>query len=266
MIKVLVAVAIAFAGAGQAQLLPPNAAGVTMGHVHLNVSNVEAQKKFWVDLFGATPLKREGLQGVKVPGMLILFTQKDPTAPSEGAVIDHFGFKVHNTQEFLKNCRDAGFVTRPVFRGVEGFPNAYIEGPDGVKIEIQEDASMTGPPAPNHVHYQVKDVFALRDWYVTTFGAVARKRGILNTADISTMNLTFSANREDTPRPATKGRALDHVGFEVKNLEAFCKKLEADGVHFDVPYHKVPTLGIAVAFLTDPMGGYIELTEGLDTF
>jgi len=25
-------------------------------------------------------------------------------------------------------------------------------------------------------------------------------------------------------------------------------------------------LGIAIAFLTDPMGGYIELTEGLDTF
>jgi extradiol dioxygenase family protein len=80
------------------------------------------------------------------------------------------------------------------------------------------------------------------------------------------MNLTFSANREDAPRPATKGRALDHVGFEVKNLEAFCKQLEANGVHFDVPYRKVAALGIAIAFLTDPMGGYIELTEGLDTF
>src|SRR5580704_411055 len=94
--RILVALAVAFAAAGQGQLLPPNAAGVTMGHVHLNVHNVEAQKKFWVDLFGATPLQREGLQGVKVPGMLILFTQKDPAAPSEGAVIDHFGFKVRN--------------------------------------------------------------------------------------------------------------------------------------------------------------------------
>jgi catechol 2,3-dioxygenase-like lactoylglutathione lyase family enzyme len=264
--RILVALAVAFAAAGQGQLLPPNAAGVTMGHVHLNVHNVEAQKKFWVDLFGATPLQREGLQGVKVPGMLILFTQNDPAAPSEGAVIDHFGFKVRNTEEFLRTCRDAGFLTRPPFKGVEGFPNAYIEGPDGVKVEVQEDSSRTGPPAPNHVHYQVKDVAALRDWYVKTFGAVARKRGILDTADISTMNLTFSANREDAPRPATKGRALDHVGFEVKNLEAFCKQLEANGVHFDVPYRKVAALGIAIAFLTDPMGGYIELTEGLDTF
>jgi catechol 2,3-dioxygenase-like lactoylglutathione lyase family enzyme len=264
--RVLVAIALAFAGTSQAQLLPFNDAGVTMGHVHLNVNSVEVQKKFWRELFSATPLKREGLTGVKVPGMIILFTQKDPTAPSEGAVIDHFGFKVRNTEQFLKNCRDAGYVTRPVFKGVEGFPNAYIEGPDGVKVEVQEDASRTDPPAPNHVHYMVKDVFALRDWYVKTFSAVARKRGILDTADISTMNLTFQTIRDDAPRPATKGRALDHVGFEVKNLEAFCKKLEANGVHFDVPYKKIPALGIAIAFLTDPMGGYIELTEGLDTF
>jgi catechol 2,3-dioxygenase-like lactoylglutathione lyase family enzyme len=264
--KVLLALAMAMMGTTQAQLPPPNAAGVTMGHVHLNVKDVEVQKKFWVDLFGATPLKREGVDGVKFPGMMILLTRKEPSAPSEGAVIDHFGFKVHNTEEILKNCRDAGFVTRPVFKGVEGFANAYIIGPDDVKIEVQQDDSLTGAPVPNHVHYLLKDVGGLRDWYVKTFGAVARKRGILETADISTMNLTFQAIRDDTPRPATKGRSLDHVGFEVKNLEAFCKQLEANGVKFDVPYRKIPALGTAIAFLTDPMGGYIELTEGLDTF
>ena len=143
----------------------------------------------------------------------------------------------------------------------------FIDGPDGVKIEVQEDPTLTGPPALNHLHYQVKDTAALRDWYVKTFGAAPRARGTLDTtADISKINLTFSPNREDEPRPDTKGRALDHVGFEVKNLEAFCKKLEANGVKFDVPYRKIPNLGIAVAFLTDPKGGYIELTEGLDTF
>ena len=64
----------------------------------------------------------------------------------------------------------------------------------------------------------------------------------------------------------TKGHSLDHIGFEVKNLEAYCKRLEAAGIKFDVPYRKVPNLGIAIAFLTDPAGAYIELTEGLDTY
>jgi Glyoxalase/Bleomycin resistance protein/Dioxygenase superfamily len=52
----------------------------------------------------------------------------------------------------------------------------------------------------------------------------------------------------------------------VRNLEAFCRKLEAAGVKFDVPYRKMPNLGLALAFLTDPSGVYIELTEGLDKY
>lgn len=48
----------------------------------------------------------------------------------------------------------------------------------------------------------------------------------------------------------------------MKDLEAFCKKLEAAGVKFDRPYTKV-RIGLSVAFLTDPFGTYIELTEGL---
>ena len=57
---------------------------------------------------------------------------------------------------------------------------------------------------------------------------------------------------------------MDHIGFEVRDLEAFTKKLEAAGVKFDVPYRKIPSLGISLAFLTDPWGTYIELTEGLE--
>lgn len=265
--RLFLAVAVAaLALPGQAQLLPPNAAGVTMGHMHLNVKDVAVQKKFWTELFSATPLKREGLEGVKVPGMIILFTVKEPTGPSEGAAIDHFGFKVHNTEEKLKQARDMGYATRAVFKGAEGNPNAYIDGPDGLKVEVQEDVTLTGPPTPNHVHYYAKDIFALRDWYVKTFGAVPRKRGTLDTADIAWMNITYSPYREDTPRAGTKGRAIDHIGFEVKDLEAFCKQLETNGVKLDVPYRKIPKLGIAIAFLTDPVGGYIELTEGLGAF
>ena len=64
----------------------------------------------------------------------------------------------------------------------------------------------------------------------------------------------------------TKGRALDHIGFEVNNLKEFCNQLEAKGVKFDRPYTKMPALGISAAFIIDPMGTYIELTEGLEKF
>ena len=38
-----------------AQLLPGNANGVAMGHLHLNVSDLAAAQHFWVDVLGATP-------------------------------------------------------------------------------------------------------------------------------------------------------------------------------------------------------------------
>ena len=79
------------------------------------------------------------------------------------------------------------------------------------------------------------------------------------------MNLTFGISR-NPPTTGTKGRNIDHIGFEVKNLEAFCKNLEANGVKLDIPYRKVPAAGIVIAFLTDPFGTYVELTEGLDKF
>src|ERR1700674_4449259 len=77
-------------------------------------------------------------------------------------------------------------------------------------------------------------------------------------------NLRFSS----TPLPTvpTKGRAVDHIGFEVGNLEAFCKKLEASGLKFDKPYSKSRHDGFASAELTDPWGVSIELTEGLSGF
>jgi hypothetical protein len=58
---------------------------------------------------------------------------------------------------------------------------------------------------------------------------------------------------------------LDHIGFEVRNLEAFCRLLESRGIEFDQAYRRLPN-GFALAFLTDPWGTRIELTEGLAEF
>ena len=101
----------------------------------------------------------------------------------------------------------------------------------------------------------------MRAWYAKTFGAVPGMRGSFLAADLPGVNLTFSPTT-DAVAP-TKGRVLDHVGYEVKDLEAFCARLTAAGVTFDRPYSKNAALGIGLAFFTDPFGTYIELTEGL---
>jgi len=86
-------------------------------------------------------------------------------------------------------------------------------------------------------------------------------RARFKTADLPGVNLSW--NPADKPMVASKGRSVDHIGFEVRGLEAFCKKLEAAGVKFDRPFTRVPQVKLDVAFFTDPWGTYVELTEGL---
>jgi catechol 2,3-dioxygenase-like lactoylglutathione lyase family enzyme len=249
-----------------AQLLPFNENGVTMGHVHLNVTDVDKQKKFWTELFDAKPLINEkpGLPGVKVPGMLIVFTKKDPTRGSEGNVLDHFGFRVRSLKEMMDSVSAAGWEVGKPFKGTEGFQNTYVIGPDKVRIELQEDVNLPVKASTNHMHYLLKDPMPLREWYVEKLGMTATTRGSFQTANASGVNLTYGPSKAEPI--GTKGSSLDHVGFEIKDLEAYCKKLEAKGIKFDVPYRKVPALGIAIAFITDPQGVYIELTEGLTAY
>jgi catechol 2,3-dioxygenase-like lactoylglutathione lyase family enzyme len=259
------ALAFLLAQPASAQLAPPNAAGVTYGHVHLNVRDVEVQKKLWVEHFGGTVVQKGPLVAVKLPNMLIAFQQRAPTGGSEGTVLDHFGFKVRNLQEMLKGWRAAGYQVTREFTGSEGFPNAYLSGPDGLKIELQEDTSLPVKAAAHHLHFMLADYLKLRDWYVETFSAVPRKRGTIDSADVPGMNLSF-ATSNNPPTLGTKGRTVDHIGFEITNLEAFCKKLEARGIKFDVPYREVPIIGLKIAYITDPSGVYIELTEGYNKY
>jgi hypothetical protein len=48
----------------------------------------------------------------------------------------------------------------------------------------------------------------------------------------------------------------------VKNLEAFTRKLESEGIKLASPYRQVPALNISIAFITDPQGTYIERDRG----
>ena len=112
----------------------------------------------------------------------------------------------------------------------------------------------------HHIHFYSSNVDAMKKWYADTFNAIPGKRGKFEAADLPGVNLTFAPS--EAALPGTKGRVLDHIGFEVKDLEAFCKKIEAGGVKFDLPYRKIPPLGISIAFITDPVGNLYRADRG----
>jgi len=248
--------------AAQAQVAAPNAAGVSMGHVHLVVQDLDGAKKFWSD-FGGTPGKLGANELYKFPGVLILLRKGEPNGGSVGSVVNHIGFKVKSMEQSLAKWKAAGLTTEPGNRASQ----AYVTTPDGlVRIEILEDTMQAPPIIFDHVHFWIAESGGspseVQAWYAKMFGARAWKRGNFDADDIPGVTLLFA--KSDTPTVATKGRGLDHIGFEIKDLEAFCKKAEANGIKLDMPYTKRPELGIALAFITDPWGTYIELNEGLN--
>jgi catechol 2,3-dioxygenase-like lactoylglutathione lyase family enzyme len=260
------ALALCLATPAYAQLAPPNKAGLTFGHVQVNVRDVELHKKLWVEHFGGIVVQKGPITAIKWPGMLLILNKAEPTGGSQGTVADHFGFKVKDTAATAAKWRAAGLeVQGEIFTGAEGFPNIYLMAPDGVRVELQEDKTMTQPVIGYHVHFLSPDFVKLMDWYVQTFGLEPFQRGsIKTTANAPGMNFSFGAAK--MPAPPTKGRAIDHIGFEIDNLEAYCKALQAKGVKFDIPYRVDPVTGLKSAFLTDPLGTYIQLTEGLDQY
>jgi catechol 2,3-dioxygenase-like lactoylglutathione lyase family enzyme len=141
---------------------------------------------------------------------------------------------------------------------------AYVIGPDDVKVEIVEIKKQTMPIVSHHVHFFSQKPDEVNAWYVKIFGSKARAAATNGIIGSDLPGIGLSVSNSATPLVGTRGRVIDHIGFEVKGLEAFVKKLEAQGIKLDRPYTPVAALGISIAFITDPWGTYIELTEGLE--
>lgn len=266
-------VPVAVFAAAAAFLLPaqtnaPNPSGIAFGHVHLYVPDVAVTEKLLVDILGGSPQTIGALRTVKTPGVFFILNPKADGAGTDGSAVNHVGFYVKSYAETKAKAEAAGLPIRELVANVQ----AFITFPGGVLIEVQEDANTKVQAAFSHYHLSAPDTLAARDWYIKTFGATeAERRKGAKGAGLNGGTIDFLAyggagkgKAPAAPLAPTKGRTLDHIGFEVKDLKAFAAKLEAEGVKLDVPYREMKSkIGVDLAFLTDPNGTYIELTEGL---
>jgi catechol 2,3-dioxygenase-like lactoylglutathione lyase family enzyme len=240
-----------------AQVLPVSSGPIRMGHLHIVSANPDLQKRFWTDGLGAQYVKTDAYDLYKVPGVLIVVQKGESRPGTEDSVVNHIGMKVHDVKAAVVKCQAAGATVL-----TQSGRQAMLLAPDQLRVELSEDAALTTPAANHHIHLYAYDPNEMRNWYTDFFHATPGMRGPFKAADLPGVNLTFS--QADKALVGTKGRSLDHIGFEVHDLEAFTKTLQENGLKLTVPYRQVPSLSIAIAFVTDPWGTYIELTEGLD--
>ena len=262
-----------------AQVPSPNQAGVAMGHLHYKVRDVDANKRFWVAL-GGTPIKVGTTEVVRFPDVMVFLTPGESSGGSEGAVVNHVAFRVKTLTQVeaagLKVDRLAGFpgvasTMTPEKERIELFEDAALNlgfTPDAGRsdpVAERHNRPLSSAVAFHHVHLYLpgEAPAEAKAWYTRLFGGIPGKRSQYDAVDLPGINFNFNGGRQAAA--PTKGRMLDHIGFEVRNLEAFCRRLESMGIKLDVPFQKGPD-GVSLAGLTDPWGTSIELTEGLNAF
>ncbi len=277
----LLACLTALAPPAYAQLLTAKDNPIVYGHHHLNASDIAAHKRFWADTLGgiAATFGPQKAEMVKFPNVFLFMRAQAPKGGgSKGSTVDHIAFSVANLRQALDRIRANGYriVTRDevpnpqdvkgdmVASGAAGSLAAFVMAPDDVKVELVENGQQGVPIMLHHVHFVGRQPAEMQAWYAKVFGAAvrpAREAGPSVSATLPGVALDFTSSSEAVS--GTAGRAFDHIGFEVKNLEEFCRRLEAQGIKLSVGYRRVEAWNLAVAFVTDPWGTSIELNEGL---
>lgn len=258
-------------------------APVIVSHYHLNVSSIDAHKKFWVDTLGGTAFTYgpKKIQAIRFPGVFLFLHEQKPTGPTRGTTFDHIGFAVPDVPEMTKRVVANGYgltvgretANQPAQAPATGSSAvygrfSYLVGPDGVKVELVTADPGAPPIAHHHVHFVNKQYVEMQQWYMKALDATLRpgQTDFFIGADLPGVGYMLNFFHWELPQDlvGTKGRAVDHVGFEVNNLQEFCKRLEAKGIKLTKPYgHDRDMNNIGTAVITDPWGTVVELTEGL---
>jgi catechol 2,3-dioxygenase-like lactoylglutathione lyase family enzyme len=185
-------------------------------------------------------------------------------------------------QQLAKGMRFATPITdiSDMVGGDRQFFYAYVDGPDHVLIELNTAAHHNF----GHVHLFSADPPAAGAWYakelgVRSFAQTAKRvyRGVqigpaaFMTADHVSM-IIYPVEYLQTAAPdvwrarngafaSTRGRAVDHLGFGVDDLDATLARMRSDGVKVTAEPRTIADGRIKFAFIEGPDQVAIELIQ-----
>ena len=257
-VSVFLALTLAAATA-EAQPATFNEIGVTMGHWHIVSKDVEANKKLFLAM-GGKLFMPGGAPVMMFPGLYINLNLGTETGNggTQGSVVNHVGFIVDNLPERVAQWKAAGV---PVLPGNNNrVDQAFVETPDGVRIEILEDKTQSMAIRHEHVHLFLpeSEIAKAQAWYAKTFGGKVNTRNNAQVVDLPGVQFRFGV--ADARQAPTRGRVLDHIGFDVKDHPAFLKKIQSEGIKLDEPVRKSAS-GNTITYITDPWGTRIEIIQ-----
>ena len=175
-------------------------------------------------------------------GVELTFVVQPTLGSTQGTGVNHISFSYPDLTAKMGEFEAVGvrgsgvrlqrFPDGSTLRDIPGlFKIGFIFDPWGTRIEMVEDADTLGF---HHVHLSAEDPDATLAWYRDVLGGEpASLRGRIDGLRFGDVWLLASQHDQGTPA-TTVGRAVDHIGFVVDDLDAAA----ADMLDLDVVFEQ----------------------------
>lgn len=284
--------ACALLGSNPAMAGEPAAPSAQFHHVHLNSTDPAAAVEFYTAKFKARKEKFADLGDAVWTGDSWLLFNKVTTPPPAELIagIWHIGWGAEDMQTTYQKQVDSGtkFATpitdiTAMTGGSRPFYYAYVAGPDGALIEL----NTANHHNFGHVHLFSADPPAAGAWYAQNFGwrifAQSQKRefrgvqiapaAFVTAGHVSMIIYPIEYVRAAAPDAwqgrsgfvTTRGRAVDHLGFSVPDLDVTLDRLRKNGVRITAEPASAADGQLRFAFVAGPDEVAIELIEDRTT-
>lgn len=238
------------------ELAPPNRAGIRMGHVHILLPDIAAARHAFLTLGGAYALNLGSFEIIPFPGAYILLTKRESFGGSADSIVSSVSFHVRSLRTIASACQAVGLkIARSASQS-----RCWISMPGDVLVELVEIPNLDCPIQFYAINFSSDAQEDMATWYWRFLGGeiTSGTEGIV-TVNVPGADLRLA--KKDSAGLPTKGRSLDHIGFDVNNLDRIYDGRSVSGIEFESPPRMAPNGITRVAFCNDPWGTRIELTE-----
>jgi catechol 2,3-dioxygenase-like lactoylglutathione lyase family enzyme len=210
-------------------------------HIHLNVPDL---------MYGTT--------------RFMFLQSKEAQLPSMGGAVDHVGFSFPDLEAKVKELEAAGVKFEGPVRDLPGiFRIVFAVDPWGTRLELVQDPDLLGL---HHLHLRAPDPEDTFKWLIANFGGEraplkGKIDGIRYAAPTFSTVWILVQKGEAAP---SRGRAIDHIGWRVKDLNAKVAELKARAVTMETEPRPLPLPNkttIYFAYVSGPSGARIELVQ-----
>lgn len=250
--------------------LPLAAQTATPHHIHITLSNTSEAVNWYEEHLNCEAISGRD-NGVRCGTTEIEFSLGSTVGGSQGTGVDHIGFSVPDLEAKMSELENVGvrgsgvrllrFDDGSLVQDVPGlFKIAFIFDPWGTKIELLQDADLLGF---HHIHLNSVDPAAALDWYGQVLGGEPdRLKGMLDGLKFGDIWLLATEYTDGRPG-VTQGRAINHIGFEVADMDAATLQMNRLAVEFqqDAIVPDNARTAAKQAYIRGPDGVLIAIVE-----